>query len=167
MIANLQQWFDGLQSRERLLVMLGGAVLVLLILYLMIWDPMFTRYHTLKKTVAEQQETLAWMQKAAGQIKALQGTASTGSAQGLGGRSLLSVVDQSARSGGLGSSIKRIEPDGKKGVKVWLEGAGFDQMIVWLGNLTRQYQIETSMVTIEPQGDGRVNARIALLEPAA
>ena len=167
MFASLQQWFDGLQSRERLLVMLGAAALVLLILYLMIWEPMFSRYHTLRKTVAEQQQTLDWMRNAAGQIKALQGSASVGTAQGLGGRSLLSVVDQSARSGGLGSSIKRIEPDGKKGVKVWFEGAGFDQMIVWLGNLTRQYQVETRMVTIEPQGDGRVNARISLLDPAA
>ncbi len=167
MFANLQQWFEGLQSRERLLVMLGSVALVLLVLYLMIWEPMFSRYHKLKSSVAEQQQTLDWMQQSAGQIKALQGSTSAGTAQGLGGRSLLSVVDQSARSGGLGSSIKRIEPDGKKGVKVWFEGAGFDQMIVWLGNLTRRYQIETNMVTIQPQGDGRVNARISLLEPAA
>ena len=34
---------------------------------------------------------------------------------GLGGRSLLAVVDQSARAGGLGNAIKRIEPDGTVG----------------------------------------------------
>ena len=77
------------------------------------------------------------------------------------------MVDQSARSGGLGDAIKRIEPDGTKGVKVWLEGVAFDPMVLWLGNLTRRYQIETSIVTIEPQGNGRVNARLTLLEPGA
>ncbi|MGB5338968.1 MAG: type II secretion system protein M [Gammaproteobacteria bacterium] len=161
----LQQWFEGLQQRERLMVILGAAAFLLLMLYLMIWEPMFSRYHNLKSAVAEQQESLAWMQQSAGQIKALQGSSSRGNAQGLGGRSLLSVVDQSARSGGLGGSIKRIEPDSNKGVKIWFEGASFDQMIIWLGNLTRQYQVETNMVTIEPQGGGRVNARISLLEP--
>jgi len=40
-------------------------------------------------------------------------------------------------------------------------------MILWLGKLTRTYQIETSLITIEPQGAGRVNARLTLLEPAA
>jgi type II secretory pathway component PulM len=50
---------------------------------------------------------------------------------------------------------------------VWLEGVAFDPMILWLGKLTRTYQIETSLITIEPQGGGRVNARLTLLEPAA
>ena len=106
-----------------------------------------------------------WMQQAAVQIKALQ-RSSGGSASGLGGRSLLAVVDQSARSGGLENAIKRIEPDGSKGVKVWLEGAAFDPMILWLGKLVKSFRIEPSMITLEPIGDGRVNARLTLLEPA-
>ena len=114
---------------------------------------------------AASPKTLAWMQQAAAQIKGLQRN-SAGGARGLGGRSLLSVVDQSARNGGLGDSIKRIEPDGSKGVKMWLEGVAFDPMILWLGELTRTYQIETSLITIEPRGGGRVNARLTLMEPA-
>lgn len=163
----LRTWFEALQPRERWLVLLGAGALLLLVLYLLLWEPLFERHGQLKATVAEQQETLAWMQQASARIRALQRSAPGGAARGLGGRSLLSVVDQSARSAGLGGSIKRIEPDSNKGVKVWLEGASFDQMILWLGNLTRQYQIETTTVTIEPQGAGRINARLSLLEPAA
>jgi hypothetical protein len=40
-------------------------------------------------------------------------------------------------------------------------------MILWLGKITRTYQIETSIITIDPQGGGRVNARLTLLDPAA
>ncbi len=161
----MKAWFAGLQPRERLLVSAGAAVLVLLLLYLMIWEPIANSYRNLQEDVAQQTQTLAWMQQAAAQIKGLQGT-DAGGARGLGGRSLLSVVDQSARTGGLGDSIKRIEPDGSKGVKMWLEGVAFDPMILWLGGLTRSYRIETSLITIEPQGGGRVNARLTLLEPA-
>jgi len=162
----MKEWFAGLEPRERLLVSGGAVVLVLLLLYVVIWEPIASGYRNLQEDVAEQKQTLAWMQQAATQIKTLQ-RSSTGDVRGLGGRSLLAVVDKSARSGGLGDSIKRIEPDGSKGVKVWLEGVAFDPMILWLGKLTRTYQIETSLITIEPQGAGRVNARLTLLEPAA
>ena len=161
----MKDWFLGLEPRERNLVGGGAVVLVLLLLYLMIWDPIASGYAELSDSVQQQQETLVWMQQAAVQIKALQ-RSSGGSASGLGGRSLLAVVDQSARSGGLENAIKRIEPDGSKGVKVWLEGAAFDPMILWLGKLVKSFRIEPSMITLEPIGDGRVNARLTLLEPA-
>lgn len=162
----MKDWFFSLQERERLLVGGGAVVLLLLVVYLLVWEPIASGYNDLKTTVAEQKETLAWMRQAAGQIKALQ-RSGAGGAQGLGGRSLLAVVDQSARSGGLGSAIKRIEPDGSKGVKVWFEGAAFDPMIIWLGDLTKSYSIQPSVITLEPVGSGRVNARLTLLEPSA
>ncbi len=162
----MKDWFTSLEPRERLLVAGGGAVLLLLLLYVMIWEPIAGSYRALQDGVAEQKQTLAWMKQAAAELNGLQ-RAGTGKARSLGGRSLLAVVDQSMRAGGLGSAIKRIEPDGKKGVKVWLEGVAFDPMIVWLGQITRTYQIETSMVTIEPRGSGRVNARLTLLDATA
>ncbi len=163
----MKAWFERLDARERLLAILGGGALALLILYLMLWRPMFARNALLKQTVAEQQESLDWMRQSAARIKALRRAAGADATSGLGGRSLLAVVDESARGGGLGASIKRIEPDTDKGVKVWLEGASFDQIILWLGDLGRQYQVEISGITVEPQGAGLVNARISLLEPAA
>ncbi len=156
----------GLEIRERKLVAGGAVVLVLLMFYLMVWEPAAIAYDDLQKNVAAQQETLDWMKQAGRKVKALRGSAQ-GGARSLGGRSLLAVVDQSARSGGLGAAIKRIEPDGSKGVKIWLEGAAFDAMVLWLGELSRSYRIDTSVITIEPQGAGRVNARLTLLGPAA
>lgn len=161
----MKDWFFGLEPRERLLVGGGAVLLALLLLYLLIWAPIAARYTGLQDSVAGQQETLAWMQQASAQIRALQGSATGNSARGLGGRSLLAVVDQSARAGGLGNAIKRIEPDGAKAVKVWLEGVAFDPMIVWLGQLAKSYRIEPTIITLEPVGGGRVNARLTLLEP--
>lgn len=161
----MKDWFFGLEPRERLLVSGGAVLLLLLLLYSLLWAPIAGKYTSLRENVAGQQQTLAWMQRAAGQIRALQ-RLNTGSAQGLGGRSLLAVVDQSARSSSLGTAIKRIEPDGTKAVKVWLEGAAFDSMIVWLGQLAKNFQIEPTIITLEPVGGGRVNARLTLLEPS-
>ena len=161
----MKDWFMGLELRERKLVAGGAVVLVLLMFYLLVWEPAAVAYHDLKETVADQQETLDWMKRASRKVKALQGSAQ-GGVQSLGGRSLLAVVDKSARSAGLGPAIKRVEPDGSKGVKIWLEGAAFDPMVLWLGKLSRSYGIDASVVTIEPQGAGRVNVRLTLAGPA-
>jgi general secretion pathway protein M len=161
----MKDWFFGLEPRERMLFSAGAVLLLLLLLYVMIWEPLAGEYNQLQDSVAAQQQDLAWMQQAAAQINAFKRSAA-GGAQGLGGRSLLAMVDQSARAGGLGNAIKRIEPDGSKGVKVWLEGVAFDPMIIWLGKLSKSYRIEPSLITLEPVGNGRVNARLTLLEPA-
>lgn len=161
----IKDWFFGLEPRERLLVGGGAVLLVLLLLYLLIWEPIAGKYTALQESVDSRKQDLAWMQQAAAQINALKRSDSR-AATGLGGRSLLAVVDQSVRVGGLGGAIKRIEPDGSKGVKVWLEGAAFDPMILWLGKLSKSYAIEPSIITLEPIGAGRVNARLTLLEPA-
>jgi len=161
----MKDWFMGLEMRERKLVAGGAVVLVLLMFYLLIWEPVAVAYDDLKQNVAAQQETLDWMKQASRKVKTLRGSASGGS-QGLGNRSMLAVVDQSARSDGLGPAIKRVEPDGTRGVKIWLEGAVFDSMVLWLGKLSRTYQIDTSVITIEPQGEGLINARLTLLGPA-
>jgi general secretion pathway protein M len=162
----MKSWFDSLAARERLMVMLGAGVLALLLFYVMIWSPMFERNATLRRGIAEQQDTFDWMRESAGKIQSLRRAAGGNAATGLGGRSLLAVVDESARGSGLGDSIKRIEPDAAKGVKVWLENAGFDQIILWLGGLSRRYQVEISSITVDPLEAGRVNARISLLEAA-
>jgi len=162
----MKDWFMGLELRERRMVAGGALVLGVLMFYLLVWEPIAVSYDDLKKNVAAQQETLDWMKQASLKVKALRGSA-RGTAQGLGGRSLLAVVDQSARSAGLGPAIKRVEPDGSKGVKIWLEGAGFDDMVLWLGKLARTYQIEVSVITLEPQGEGRVKARLTLQGPVA
>ncbi len=161
----MKDWFMGLEPRERRMVAGGALALVLTLFYLLVWEPVAVSYDDLKKNVAAQQETLDWMKQASAQVKALRGSA-RGPARGLGGRSLLAVVDQSARAAGLGPAIKRVEPDGSRGVKIWLEGASFDDIVLWLGKLDRDYLVEATVVTLEPQGEGRVNARLTLLGPA-
>ena len=160
----MKDWFLGLEPRERRLVAAGAFVLAWLMFWLLVWEPAATAYDDLKKNVAAQRETLAWMKQAGRQVKALRGKSGGGAS--LGGRSLLAVVDQSARAAGLGPAIKRIEPEGRKGVKLWLEGVAFDEMVLWLGRMRRQYGASVTVASIEPQGEGRVNARLTLLGPA-
>lgn len=158
----MKDWLEKLESRERLMLFAGVVLLALLLLYVLVLSPLGSGYHALQKSVAEQRETVVWMQGSAQTIQRLR-SSSGAAAKGLGGRSLLAVTDSTARAGGLGPALKRVEPEGSNSVRVWLEGAPFDVLIKWLGTLSTQHGVDADTVTLERiEAAGLVNARLML-----
>ena len=158
----MKAWLENLDPRERMMVVAGGALFVLFLIYIMVWSPLHSGYDSMQETVEEQRATALWMQESAQTLKGLPGSAGS-AAQGLGGRSLLSVADSTARAGGLGPALKRVEPEGSDSVRVWLEGAPFDVLVKWLGTLSTIHGVNAETVTMErSDATGRVNARLTL-----
>lgn len=159
----MREWWDGLGTRERFILIAGTLVLVPLLLWAILWRPLVGAVDALEEEVAVQRENLRWMQNAAGELQRLRGAGAQASA-GLGGRSLLAVVDQSARTAGLGAGLQRIEPDGTDAVRVRLEGIPFDTLVTWLDQLSQQAGVLASSVSIErgTAGPGQVNVRLTL-----
>jgi len=161
----MKDWFNNLDTRERVFLITGAAALSVFFIYLVIWQPLSNKVADLDSTVGEQRDTIQWMLDSAGEVRALQGI---GSAQktGLQGRSLLAVVDNSARGAGLAPALKRVEPDGSDAVRVWLEKASFDKLITWIAGLSRTRGVTVRAITIEREDtNGLVNSRVTLMEP--
>ena len=158
----MRSWFDSLDARERIMVAAGAALLMLLLLYVLVWSPIHSGYDALKNTVEGQRTTAMWMQKSAQTLTTLKRNRGK-AAQGLGGKSLLSVADSTARASGLGPALKRVEPEGSNSVRVWLDGASFDVLVKWLGTLSTTHGISAESATLERSDTaGRVNARLTL-----
>jgi general secretion pathway protein M len=104
------------------------------------------------------------MQQAAQEIKRLEGTSSTPNATRVSdGRSLLTLVDQTARTAGLGTTVKRVEPQGEDKLRVQMEQVSFDKMILWLSALKQEHGIAAINVIVDRQTDSdQVNARLVL-----
>ncbi len=162
----MMAWLESLAPRERLMVMVAAVVVVLLLAYALIWSPLRGGYLERRDSVAGQRETAVWMQESAQKLAQLKSSGTR--TQGLGRQSLLSLADSSARAGGLASALKRVEPEGGNSVKVWLEGASFDQLIQWLASLDERYGVSADTISMERVADaaGRVNARLTLQAPA-
>jgi len=138
----------------------AAAVVFLVLGYLLVWDPLNSRLIHTQQSVDEQQSLKRWMQQAAAEAKQLRGTAVSG---GDAGRSLLAVVDQTSKQSQLGPAVKRIQPDGQDLVRVSLEQASFDDLVLWLGSLRSAYGVSIVDVTIDRQSEaGRVNAHLTL-----
>ena len=148
------------------MVAAAAVVFALFLVYALVWSPLQTSHETLQTRVKAQRDTAAWMTQSAGQLQQLQHERGPG-AQSLGGKSLLAMADSTARANGLGTSLKRVEPEGSNNVRVWLEDAAFDQVVKWLGVISSTYGIGIDSATMERVAGsvGKINARLTLQAP--
>jgi len=157
----MKDWFDSLAPRERTMVSVAAAVIVLALVYVAAWSPLKSSVARLEQSVDEQRALKQWMQQAAAEANQLRTAAGAGAASDH--RSLLAVVDQTSKQSQLAPAVKRIEPDGQELVRVSLEQASFDDLVLWLGSLQRTFGVSVADVSIDRQADtGRVNARLTL-----
>lgn len=157
----MKAWWESLSRRERLLTSGGAALMLALLLYALAWQPFQASHRRLRQSVAEQRAELAAMRQMAGEIKRL-GGASASAAVPVDGRSLLTLVDQTARTAGLGPTLKRVTPQGENRLGVQFDTVEFDQLVPWLGQLERDHRIVIVNLSVDRAAAGRVNARLTV-----
>ena len=159
----LRQRWDALASRERRMLTVGALVVVLVVGYLAIWEPLAQRRDAWRVRVVAAEGDLAWMRSVAPQVEAQ----SAGRPATLvpDSRSLLARADATAREAGLGTSLLRVEPVSANQVRVYFEQAGFDAMMRWLETLAERHGTRVvEMSSQRAEGVGLVDARVTLEE---
>lgn len=160
-IAPARDWLNKLESRERQMVIAGVIFLLISMFYLIIWDPIFSARDEQAQLLESQQQTLEWMMNTAAEIQALQAGGRTASSR-FNNQSISSLAERSAQSMGVKQQISKLETV-KNGVKVELEAADFDRLILWLSDMKQKYGIQASNIQIEKQDKpGAVEARVTL-----
>lgn len=157
----MKTWFANLDLRERRALIFGGGALLLFLFYFLGWQPFTTKLDQVAQQVREQRATYQWMQAKAEEVRRLRSAAPA--IKTAGGQSLLATVDRTAREGGLGPALKRVEPESASNVRVWLDGATFDGLVKWLLQLQHDYGIQIVSISVDRQNDpGIVSARLTL-----
>ena len=162
----LKDRFDALQPRERVIV-IGGAILVLVTaIYMLGLGPLYSAVNAQAKRVEQKQGDLAWMRSVAGEVAVL--SAASPTRPGPSNESLVVLIDRAARECGLGSSLTGQTPNGDRGIRVRLEAAEFDKLMVCLGTLQQVHAIDVESATIDRTGKpGLVNANLVLTRVGA
>lgn len=158
----MRAWWNGLAAREQRIVAIGAALVALMLGWALVWHPLALKRTELRDAVDAQRRDLAYVRVAAAEVERLRavGTHSRADRQG---RSLLALADATARSSGLESALRRVEPVGASSVRVTFEVASFDALVGWIESLTRDYGIEaTDFSADRAEGVGLVNARVTL-----
>lgn len=158
----MKNWFLSLTQRERTMVQVTASIVVIFMLYLIILEPISSNYAKNKKNVASARQTLEWMHSAAAEVKQLRG-GSLVPDRPQGKQFVLSMVDRSAKTSGLGGVMKRVQPEGESGVRVWFENAAFDELIKWLAIIESKHGLSVNEINIEQtESTGLVNVRVFL-----
>jgi len=157
----MKDWFDSLETRERLFVAVGAFIVAVALLYGLVWAPLDAKHAMLKNDVENWQRSLTELRplRSAPSIANRPGT-NPGSQQ-----SPIIIVDQTLRSRGLERYRRRSQPTANNGIRVELENVAFDELVLWLGDLSEQYAMHVqagSFGKTSQAGQGRINATITL-----
>lgn len=157
----LKDKFNSLQPRERWVV-IGGAILVLVVaVYVFALAPLYSAVDAQARRVAQKEGDLAWMRSVAGEVSVL--SAAQPSRPGPSNESLVVLIDRAARECGLSNSLTGQTPNGERGIRVRLEAAEFDKLMVCLGTLQQVHAIDVESATIDRTAKpGLVNANLVL-----
>ncbi len=156
----MNSWWAGLAPRERVILGGGALVLVLVLLYLMIWEPLAKQREQVRADIVGLSADLAWMQQVAGQVKRRAARQDTQGGGSTAGGSVLTLVEVSARAAGLNEALERVQPEGQ-GARLWFAETGFDGLMSWLNEIEQRQGLQVSQLAVDAGNTpGMVTARI-------
>ncbi len=157
---NFRQTLNGLNPRERMIVIGGGIVLLLIAIYLLAWEPLIAKQASLNAAIESQKTIYQQMLKSANEVKKFKGT---GRYKKINASAMQSIINRSAKSALPGAVIKRVEQNQQQAVQVWIDQVAFDDMIKWLGGLQQTKGVRiVSLFSERTDKSGRVNVRLTL-----
>jgi general secretion pathway protein M len=157
----VKEWFELLDDREQKIVLAAAIVVVLAVLFLAIWMPLSNGQKRMSAAVETWQSSLEMLQPLKGRINS--GGNSQISPQNL-NQPLVVVVDSTLRVRNLNTALKRSQPTGNN-IRVEFENVAFDDLMIWLGDLSAQYALQVQSGSFSMTGaenQGRVNAQMTL-----
>lgn len=160
----LKDWFSSLQARERAIVAIGGVLVLIVAIYMLALAPFYAAVNSRAERVSQKEGDLAWMRSVGGEVMALNASSPTSVAPT--NESLVVLIDRTARECGLGAALTGQTPNGDNGIRVRLEQAEFDKLVVCLGSLQQAHAVNIESANIDRTGKpGFVNASLVLTRP--
>ena len=155
----MQEWFTNLSERERWMVSGCAVVVGLALIWVLAVQPLIKTASGLDERVSNKRAQLANLQELAASVQTGGGARP---ARSRGNESVVVIIDRTTRERQLAGYLKRNQPEGAAGVRLRLEGAPFDAVVSWLGDLNDRYGMQTSSANFDLAGQGRVNASLVI-----
>lgn len=152
----MQAWWQQLESRERIMVLIGGIITALILYYGVILKPLMDNHEKNVQLIEQRENDLAWMKSAAKQIKANGNSISVDTS-----RSVLAITDGTAKQFQMKPFIRSVKPEGSTIVNLDVTSAPYTTMMRWLAHMEKQFGLTVMRLRIQNTDNG-VDARITL-----
>ncbi len=154
----MKDWYLRQTPRDRIIVLVVGALSLVGLFYAFVWHPMVTKIDDNRTLINSKRGTLQEMEVLSAELQALRGTG--GPAQKNSDLQPYALIDQRIRAAKLGNP-DRVEPRGNNGARVQFSEVEFDKLVLVLAEL-EQYglTVDTLNISRNPKLEGKVSARI-------
>lgn len=159
----MREWFEDLAPREQLFVGVGAIAVAVIVLYALVWAPFNRGHNSLEQEASNWQRALVELGPLKNQLANPQNP-DGGAVVQAGNQTPVVIVDQTSRTRGLDRALKRSQPVSNSGIRVEFENVAFDDLVLWLGDLSTQYGLVVQQGSFSTaQGTpGRVNSTLTL-----
>jgi general secretion pathway protein M len=156
----MTRWNE-ISERDRLVLGVGGVLVLSILVYTFMWEPWHTGLDRLSvqlpvkrmahKRISEQAEI------------AVNFTGRDGNMAEIDRKPLLTIVEDTARRAKLRDVIRQMTPGEEEGqVRIWLSGATFDNWLAWVDTLGRNHGVDVITATVQRSDDDKVDIRATL-----
>ena len=150
--SRLLAWYESREKRERILIVVGGAVLAAYVGYAGMVQPLSSMRKTALADIAKYEAVSARITAAGDDLSLVAATGAT--------LPDASIITQSATAVGL--VIRRIEPEGER-TRIEVEDAEFAVLIDWLARLETEHSLHIATIEIDRRPPpGIVSARLSV-----
>ncbi len=156
----MQDWWEGLQPRERRILICGAVLTVIILVWSFVWSPLTRATADMRVAVAQKQRLVIDLQRTATLSDSGQPTRPQGNQPAT---SLLVLVERTHQTHGLKDTFTLTRPDGPDAISIRFQNAPFNAMMSWLLMLENEHhlRVENSQVT-RAQQPGLVNGSLVL-----
>ena len=152
----INYWLQ-LEKRERWILGLGGVLVSFILFYALILKPWHRALSEMSDRVPSLRENLVWMMQASEMVQNGNVVNTVRASKDV-NKSLLSVVEQTARTSKVNKFIQQMVPGNNiktnvEQVNVVLEEANFNQWVRWVDDLANNYAVNIKQVSIESETD--------------
>ena len=151
----MKAWFATLAPRERMILITGGGVAAIIIIWAFILSPLRTGTVDLGDAVASKQRLLINVQRAEALPPA------DGAQPAALDRSLVVLVSNTAQQHSL--EFRNTRPDGTDGINVTFQSQSFDNLVDWLITMEADFRASVETASFSSAREpGLVNGQVLL-----
>lgn len=155
----MKEWWNALSLRDKRVLSLGLFILIVIMLYEVIWNPLLTKNQLLRQQVQDNKKLIVWMRAAGKQIQSLEKKPINQSIK----HSSLSILQEELKKSNLMGQISELKQAENNSVQLHFQAIYFDKLMSWLIKIYQEQGFVVSQIEVNSDSNvGRVSGQMVL-----
>ncbi len=154
----IKNWFNDLSEQDQKITLIAGALVGLVLIYLLIINPLNESVNKLEVEVESRQKSDLWMSQQVSIIKS-----SGGGNVSSGTQPLTSILNNTTKKFSL--AVSRRDSKNPNEMQVWFDNVSFDNFLRWVAEIESKHGVSVATVNIRSrERNGLTSINVKLLK---